>query len=82
MDVAAAGELLVRGQAEELGHALVPAGAKRLWVDRERKGGQRGHLGPGPAGRRGGRGPAPAQFAVQLLEGMTGPRVGLQLLLL
>ena len=49
MDVAAAGELLVRGQAEELGHALVPAGAKRLWVDRERKGGQRGHLGPGPA---------------------------------
>src|SRR5205814_9542215 len=81
VDVAAAGELLVRGQAEELGHPLVSARAEWLWFDREREGAQRDHVGPGPACRRGGRGPAPAQLAVQLLQGLTWPRVGFQLLL-
>jgi hypothetical protein len=82
VDVAAAGELLVRGQAEELGHPLVPARAEWLWFDRERGGAQRDHLGPGPACRHSGRGPAPSQLAVQLLQGLTWSRVGFQLLLL
>ena len=82
VDVAAAGELLVRGQAEVLGHPLIPAGADRSGLDGDRRGAQRGHLGPGPAGRRGGRRPALAHLAVQVIQGLARPRVGFQLLLL
>jgi hypothetical protein len=82
VDVTAAGELLVRGQAEVLGHALVPAGADRPGVDRDRRGAQGRHLDSGPAGRGGSRRPASAHVTVQVIQRLTRPRIGLQLLLL
>ena len=82
MDVAAAGELLVRGQAEVLGHALVPAGAHRFWLDGHGRGTECGHLDARPPGRGSGGRPASLQLAVQLIEGLARLGVGFQLLLL
>ena len=82
MDVAATGELLVRGQAEGLGHALVPGRADRSGFDGNGRSTQRGHLGSCPPGRRGGGRPALDQLAVQVTQGLARPRIGFQLLLL
>ena len=82
MDVAAAGELLVRGQAEGLGHAPVTAVVDYLGFDGNRRGTQRRHLGSGPPGRGRGEGPAPAQLAVKIAERAARLRIGFQLLLL
>jgi hypothetical protein len=66
--VAAAGELLVRGQPEDFAHAPVTARADDLRFDRNRGSGQRRDPDPGPLGRgRGGR-PAPADLPVQLAQ--------------
>ena len=82
MNVTATGELLVRGQAERLGHLLVPARPDRCGFDGDGRSTQRGHLGSRPRGRRGGGRPAPAQLAVQVIQGLARLRVGFQLLLL
>jgi hypothetical protein len=69
VDVAAAGELLARGQPEDIGHAPVTARADDLRFDRDRRGGQRRDPDPGKLRRgRGGR-PAPADLAMQFAQG-------------
>ena len=81
MDVAAAGELLVRGQPEGLRHAPVTARADDFRLDRDRRGAQRRDPDPGPLRRgRGGR-PAPADLPVQLVQRAARLGVGFQLLL-
>jgi hypothetical protein len=80
--MAAAGELLVGGKPEGLGHVLVPALADQLGLDRHRRGGQRRHPGSGLPGGGRGDGPAPAQLAVQITQRVARLRAGFQLLLL
>ena len=82
VDVAAAGELLVRGQAEGLGHTPVTPVVDHLGFDGNRRGAQRRHLASGPPGRGHREGPAPAQLAVKIAEGVARLRIGFQLLLL
>ena len=82
VNVTAAGELLVRGQPEGLGHPLVPALADQLGLDGDRGGGQRRHLGSGLSGRGRGDGPAPAHLAVKITERVARLRISFQLLLL
>jgi hypothetical protein len=68
VDMAAAGELLVRGQPEDVGHAPVTARTDDLRFDRNRRGGQRRDPDPGPLRRGRSSRPASADLPVQFAQ--------------
>ena len=80
MHVAAAGELLLRGQAERVGHLLVAARARYLGLHQDRLGRQRRYLDAGPGRSVSGGCPAPPHFTAEVIERTARLGIGLQLL--